>query len=81
VVKHELAHYLTRKADDLQNYKIMFRLADRDMDGYLTKHEFIGVIEAHVVEEYDQHDLQKLIQFLDTEKTGRVHIDEFFVLL
>ena len=82
MVKAEIQENLTKPPTDIENYKKIFRLQDKDKDGKLTHAEFKNTIMTKLDEiSIDDDDLNALISFLDEDGDGLIIIDEFFVTL
>ena len=82
VVKAEIQENLTKNLSDIENYKKIFRLEDKDKDGELTNAEFSQTILTKIgAKSIDSADLSELVAFLDQDGNGKINIDEFFAML
>mmetsp|Transcript_124873 Transcript_124873/g.176199 ORF Transcript_124873/g.176199 Transcript_124873/m.176199 type:complete len:251 (-) Transcript_124873:106-858(-) len=76
----ELLEEMGYDEDDIQELIETFRMFDKDGNGFIDKHE-LGEVMKSMGEEYDDDELDEMLQDADTDEDGRINYNEFALMM
>ncbi|OMJ92805.1 hypothetical protein SteCoe_4345 [Stentor coeruleus] len=79
-VEDTVKREILRQEDEMQDMRQKFIHADIMKNGYLTPDQLLGVLKSTKAD-VTQEELNHLLSYVDSDKNGKIDIDEFVLLM